>query len=479
MMTRLLLCALFVLAAGANAQPPARPNVLLIVSDDQRPDTIRALGNPYIDTPNLDRLVQSGTAFPRALVPIPHCTPSRAEIMTGASTFRNRSAPLGRVMDPRMVFWGSTMQQAGYQTWYSGKWMNDGSPKTRGYQETSALFSSGGGGGREKQTYPRSHNGQLVTGYTGWTFKTDDGRVELEKGIGLTPITDRHIADGAIALLQRRSDRPFFLHVNFTAPHDPLHLPPGYEQKYAAAGIPLPPNFLREHPFNHGNAGGRDEQMLPVPRDPLEVKRELAAYYAVISHLDEQIGRILGALQAAGKERDTLVIFTSDHGLALGSHGLTGKTNMYEHTVGVPLIMSGPGVPRNQRLAAQTYLRDLYPTVCDLIGARIPDTVEGRSLVPVLRGQVKEIHPEVYGYWHRTDVEAEVPLQRMIRTDRWKLIFYSHLNRYQLFDLANDPHELKDLSRDSRHQSTQDELRGKLEAWFTPRIKAYQAAASQ
>ena len=475
-----LFALLFIAAAGgAPAQSTSRPNVLLIVSDDQRPDTIAALGNPYIETPNLDRLVRSGTAFLRALVAIPHCTPSRAEIMTGASIFQNRSSPLGKIMDPKMVFWGSTMQKAGYQTWYSGKWMNDGSPKTRGYEETSGLYSAGGAGGREKLTYPTSHNGQAVTGYTGWTFKTNDGAVELEKGVGLTPITDRHIADGAIAFLQRQTTQPFFLHVNFTAPHDPLHIPPGYEQKYQAAGMPLPPNFQPEHPFDHGNAGQRDEQMLPVPRDPFEVKRELAAYYAVISHMDEQVGRILAALQAAGKEQNTLVIFTSDHGLAIGSHGLMGKTNMYEHTIGVPLVMRGPDVPRNHRLSAQACLRDLYPTVCDMIGITIPNTVEGRSLLPLLRGQAKEVHPEVYGYWHRPGLKAELPVQRMIRTDRWKLIFYSHLNRYQLFDLASDPYELKDLSRDPQHQSTQDELRGKLHAWFTPRIKAYHATASQ
>ncbi len=469
-----ILLVLAALASSGRAQPQPLPNILLIVADDQRPDTIHALGNTYIDTPNLDRLVAAGSSFTRAIAPNPHCTPSRAEIMTGASGFTNQSPPFGRAMKPELVLWANTMRKAGYQAWYSGKWMNDGSPKTRGYEETRGLFS-GGGGGSIKFTYPNSHNGRPVTGYTGWTFKADGGKPELEKGIGLTPTTDRHIADGAIEFINRRSAKPFFLHVNFTAPHDPLHIPPGYEKKYDPATIPLPANYLPEHPFDHGTAAGRDEKMLPIPRKPMEVKGEIAAYYAVISHMDEQIGRIMEALRAAGQDRNTVIIFTADHGLAMGSHGLMGKQSMYEHTIGVPLIMAGPGIPQNQRVAAQTYLRDLYPTVCDLVGIPIPATVEGRSLGPVLTGLTREIYPEVYAYWHNPDDRGPLPVERMVRTDRWKLIFYSHLNRYQLFDLTNDPNELKDLSASPEHQNLMAGLRRKMSDWFTPRIEPYLA----
>jgi arylsulfatase A-like enzyme len=472
-----LFLAVLVFARAAEVRPS--PNVLLIVTDDQRPDTIRALGNPYIETPNLDRLVNAGTSFSRAIAANPHCTPSRAEIMTGATGFRNRSQPFGKAMDPKLVLWADAMRKAGYRTWYSGKWMNDGSPRTRGYEETSGLFSSGGAGSgeRAKFTHPLAHNGRPATGYTGWTFKTNDGKPELEKGVGLTPTTDRHIADGAIELIQRGPGKPFFLHVNFTAPHDPLHFPPGYETKYDPTGMPLPANFLSEHPFDHGNAGGRDERMLPLPRTALEVKGEIAAYYALISHMDEQVGRMMEALRATAQDQNTIVIFTSDHGLAMGSHGLMGKQNMYDHTIGVPLVMAGPGVPKNRRSAAQTYLRDLYPTVCELAGIAIPDTVEGRSLVPVLSGRAREIYPEIYAYWHRADYSASLPIQRMVRTERWKLIYYSHLNRYQLFDLDTDPHELRDLSSIAENQTVMAELRRKLEAWFGPRIEPFNAAS--
>jgi arylsulfatase A-like enzyme len=446
---------------GADAHSP--PNILLIVSDDQRPDTIHALGNSVIATPHLDQLVRDGAAFTRAIAANPHCVPSRAEIMTGATGFRNGSPPFGRAIRPGMVLLANVLRGAGYHTWYSGKWMNDGSPKTRGYEETSGLFSAGGSGGAGL-TLPTAHNGRPVTGYTGWTFKTNEGRPELAKSIGLTGTTDRHIADGAIALIRRRATQPFFLHVNFTAPHDPLHLPPGHEKKYDPAKMPLPANFAPEHPFDHGNAGQRDELLLPVPRTPEAVKAEIAAYYAVISNLDEQIGRVLAALRETGQAENTVVIFTSDHGLALGSHGLMGKQNMYEHTIGVPLVFAGPGMPRGRRFDAHCYLRDLYPTICELARATIPGTVESKSLVPVLAGRTNELYPELYAYWGRET--GLVPTQQMIRTARWKLIHYVHLHRYQLFDLEHDPHELRDLSAAPEHERTRLDLERKLAAWF-------------
>src|SRR5262249_55409521 len=149
-------------------------------------------------------------------------------------------------------------------------------------------------------------------------------------------------ADAAIGFLRRKQDNPFFLHVCFTAPHDPLIMPPGFEGKYDPARLPLPQNFLPRHPFDHGNLEGRDELLWPFPRTPDDVRGELASYYAVISHMDAQIGRILAALDETRLAENTIVIFSSDQGLSIGSHGLRGKQNMYEHTVGVPLVLRGP-----------------------------------------------------------------------------------------------------------------------------------------
>jgi arylsulfatase A-like enzyme len=131
---------------------------------------------------------------------------------------------------------------------------------------------------------------------------------------------------------------------------------------------------------------------------------------------------------------------------------------MYEHTLGVPLIFSGPGIPKSRRAAAQCYLRDLFPTTCELAGVKIPETVQGKSLVPVLTGKADSVYPHLIGYFTDT--------QRAIRTDRWKLIWYPKLERQQLFDLATDPNELKDLAAEPRYSATRDDLRAKLEAWL-------------
>jgi arylsulfatase A-like enzyme len=438
-------------AVEGYASGGVRPNVLLLVSDDQRPDTIAALGNRHIRTPTLDQLVARGTAFLRATCANPICTPSRAEIMTGCSGFRNGVLDFGDTIRPGTPRWAETMRTAGYRTFYVGKWHNDGRPRDHGYDQSRGLFFSGG---PKRLTYPTDHAGRAVTGYTRWVFQSDDGTIYPEKGVGLTPEISDHIAAAAIDLIKQTKSRPFFLHVNFTAPHDPLLLPPRFETAYDPQAIPLPPNFLEQHPFDHGNLRGRDEKLWPWPRTEQDVRSELAAYYAVIAHMDQQIGRILTALEDAGEREETLVIFTSDHGLAIGSHGLRGKQNMYDHTIGVPLIFAGPGVPGGTKNRAQCYLRDLFPTVCDLVGVAWPESVEGRSLAPVIRGKQESIYPAVFGYFRNS--------QRMIRTDRWKLIHYPSIGRYQLFDLMTDPNELHDVSGDGRHKNRFEQLQARL-----------------
>ncbi len=434
--------------------PVRRPNVLLVVTDDQRPDTIHALGNRMIETPTLDRLVQRGTVFTRAVSANPICTPSRAEIMTGCSGFRNGVLDFGRTIRPELTTLAQAMHGAGYHTWYVGKWHNDGKPIDRGYESTRGLFHGGGGRWWTDRT---DFNGRPVTGYRGWVFQTDDGTKEPEKGIGLTPDISSRFADAAIEYIESADDRPFFLHLNFTAPHDPLLMPTGLAGRYAPDSMPVPPNFLPEHPFDHGNLRGRDEQLLPWPRTRRSVQEELGVYYAVISDMDRQLGRVIEALARSGLTDRTQVIFTSDHGLAIGSHGLRGKQNMYDHTVGVPLIAAGPGIPEGRKCNAQVYLRDLYPTVCEWTHIETPSTVEGASLVPLLDGRRKSVHSRVFCYFR--------DCQRMMRTDRWKLIYYPKIDRFQLFDLQEDPWEMHDLSDTASAHSTLVRLKADLQDW--------------
>jgi arylsulfatase A-like enzyme len=432
-----------------------RPNVVFLLADDQRPDTIHALGNDLIHTPSLDRLVREGTTFTRAITAIPICVASRAEIMTGRDGLRNDKPDFGFSPAEGVKHWAEVMRDAGYETCYTGKWHTPGRPSDHGYLRAEGLYA--GGGVKLPLTCPVDWKGMEVTGYRGWVFQTGDRTLFPERGVGLTPDISELFADAAIRFLAEQRDRPFFLHVNFTAPHDPLLMPQGYDGRYDAAKMPLPANFLPEHPFDHGNFKGRDELLFHWPRTPEETRGELAVYYAVITHLDAQVGRIIDALEQTGQLANTLVIYSSDHGLAIGSHGLRGKQNMYEHSVGVPLILRGPGVAADRRTNAQCYLRDLFPTVCDLAGIEAPETVDGRSLKPVLTGERQEVYNEVFAHFRDS--------QRMIRTAEWKYVVYPQAGREQLFHITEDPDELRDLAVEVQHMDVLNELRARLMTW--------------
>lgn len=442
--------------ASVAAPEPTRPNILLLVADDQRPDTIRALGNPAIETPALDRLVAEGTSFTRAVCAYPLCYPSRAEILTGTTVFRNGVHLRGR-LDADAVVLPGLLRMGGYRTCHVGKWHVAGTPRDRGYESVEGMFAPG----KVPPEKQFDGKGREVTGYRGWMFYDGNGRPMPEKGVGLTPGISAELADAAIRFIRggEGNGRPFFLHVNFTAPHDPLLVPPGFLGRYDPARMPAPKNFLPEHPFDHGNLRGRDELLWPWPRTELDVREELALYYAVISHLDQQVGRIVGALEAAGQKEGTIVIFTSDNGLAIGSHGLRGKQNAYEHSMGVPLIFRGPGIRADVRNEAQCYLRDLFPTICELANVSVPEDLPSASLVPNLRGEKGSARGFVVGYFRDA--------QRMIRTDRWKLIRYPAIGREQLFDIQADPQEVRDLSADPAQAGLIARLRGDLDAWMS------------
>lgn len=443
---------------GNVAAADNRPNILLIVSDDQRPDTIAAFGNAIIRTPILDSLVRRGTTFSRATCAYPLCVPSRAELLTGVVSFRNGVHPPRNKANLDRPTLPSVLAEAGYETWHVGKWMIAGLPWTRGFTDTLGYFASS----KRPQEPQYDYRGRQVTGYLGWEFQT---RWQLRKpeGRGLTPDISEAFADAAIEFVERKSGKPFFLQVDFTAPHDPLLLPTGYEEAYDPEEIPLPGNFAAEHPFDHGNLNGRDELISPAPRSAESVQRDIAAYYAIIEHMDSQIGRILNALEKSGQSKNTIVIFSSDHGLALGSHGLMGKQNMYEHTINVPLIFAGPEIPAGETKQTQCYLRDLVPTIYELAGVERQLSLDAKSLLPVIRGESHELYPFIIGYY--------ADAQRMIRDERYKYVWYPAANREQLFDLAADPLELNSLdptvlAQDPALAETKARLREHLIEWL-------------
>jgi arylsulfatase A-like enzyme len=444
---------LYSTAAGAP------PNILFLLADDMRPDCIAALGNDKIETPNLDRLVERGMTFTRATCSYPICVVSRSEMLTGRHGWENGVMGFrGNKFQPDITYWAEALRDGGYETWHVGKWHVSGRPSTRGYSDVAGLFGSGGGSFWKDQT---DWKGFPITGYRGWIFQTDDGKTKFpEMGVGITPDISKKFADAAISLIEKNPEAPWFCHVNFTAPHDPLFIPPGLEGKYENENMPLPDNYLSVHPFDHGNFDGRDEALLPWPRTREAVQDLLRVYYSVIDDMDAQIGRILDAVEKSGELDNTIVIFTSDHGMGCGSHGLRGKQNMYEHTINVPFVAAGPGIKKGARTDAQIYLRELYPTTCELAGVKTPASVTATSFAPVLRSEAESHQEDIYGYF--TDS------QRMIRTgDGWKLAYYPHIDRWQLFDLNTDPLEKNDLSSsgDPAHLKRKNALKVKLEAW--------------
>jgi arylsulfatase A-like enzyme len=246
-------------------------------------------------------------------------------------------------------------------------------------------------------------------------------------------------ADAAIEFLHSDDARkPFFAYVAFTAPHDPRQPPQAYREMYYRDLPPLPPNFLPQLPFDNGAMrGGRDENLGAWPRTEAMIRDQLAEYYGLITHMDEQIGRILAALEQSGHADHTIIIFAADNGLALGSHGLLGKQSVYEHSMHVPLVFAGPGIPRGKSTRAFTYLLDVFPTLCDVTGITPPSGLEGESLRPLWEGKKARVRDSVFLPY--------LEIQRAVRDERWKLIAYPKIGHLQLFDLQKDPHETTNL----------------------------------
>ena len=441
----------------------AKPNILFFFTDDQRFDTIRALGNEQIITPTLDALVESGTSFTNAYImggSCPAvCMPSRAMLMTGRGLFSIQGQ--GQGVPEEHALLGETLRGAGYETFGTGKWHN-------GPQAYARSFSAGGEifyGGMDDHWNVPACNFDPAGEYKQRIQQTIDFhaqtvRQKVADHIRAGKHSSELFADATIDFLQKyKGDDPFFAYVSFMAPHDPRTMPQEYLEMYDPEEIELPASFLPEHPFDNGEMRIRDEVLAEFPRTPEEIKRHIAAYYAMITHADAQMGRVLEALRESGHGEDTIVVFAGDNGLAVGRHGLMGKQNMYEHSMHVPLVMSGPGVPQGEKRDALCYLIDIFPTLCDLTSTKIPDSVEGKSLLPAMQDGNEKIRDHLlFAYRH---------LQRSVRDGRHKLIEYvvDGKRTTQLFDLEEDPDELNDLAGDSGHAEKLAELRRTLRRW--------------
>ncbi|NIA15498.1 MAG: sulfatase-like hydrolase/transferase [Nitrospiraceae bacterium] len=445
-------------AAGLMIQtalgPPAhaggggkRPNILFLFTDDQRFDAVRALNNPEVHTPHMDRLVKQGVAFTHAHIMGSQsgavCMPSRAMLMSGRDAFHlekdGQSIPAGDVTLPEQL------RKHGYVTFGTGKWHNGRASYARSFSAGANIFFGGMSNHLKVPVHDFDPSG-----------KYDKSRQYVAK-----KFSSELFSDSAIAFLSEHDgQRPFFAYVSYTAPHDPRMAPKEYADLYPPEKVSLPPNFMPEHPFDNGELRIRDEELAPFPRTPAVVKEHIGAYYAMITHLDAQIGRVLETLEAKGLAEDTIIIFAGDNGLAVGQHGLMGKQNLYEHSVRVPLVFSGPGLPKGEKRDALCYLHDVYPTICGLVGVPTPDSVESKSLVPLIDDAKAKGRGSLAGSYRS--------VQRMVRDERWKLICYNVKGQQtqQLFDVRNDPWETNNLAGDPDQAERVAAMTALLKEWM-------------
>jgi len=439
---------------GFAAQAAPRPNVLFLFADDYCYDAIRALGQTDIETPNLDRLVARGMTFTRAYNMGSWsgavCVASRTMLITGRSVWDAQRIYNATDKERQAgVLWPQLMEKAGYDTNFTGKWHIQ-TDAAKVFQ--TARHIRGG----MPRTVEASYNRPLAGQPDAWSpYDTSLGGF-WEGGKHWSEVVADDCVD-YLALAKGRSN-PFFMYIAFNAPHDPRQAPKEFVDKYPVSRMKLPANFLPEYPFKDAIGCGkelRDEKLGPFPRTEHAVKVHRGEYYALITHLDAQIGRILQALEDSGKADNTWIFFTADHGLAVGQHGLFGKQNMYDHSVRVPFIVAGPGVAQGQKMDAPIYLQDAMATSLELAGAAKPEHVWFKSLLPMLTGKTKRsAYDAVYGGY--------LELQRAITADGFKLILYPKAAKARLYDLREDPLEMTDLASEAGHAATVKKLFSRL-----------------
>lgn len=436
---------------GGSSFAAEKPNILFIFADDLAYDCVGAHGNQEVQTPHLDDIAKDGVVFTHAYnMGGWHgavCVASRTMLNTGRFLWRAKQAEtdIQRKYVAQKKMWSQIMEANGYQTFMTGKWHVKA--KAEAIFQTAAHVR----GGMPKQT-PQGYNRPLGPDDKTWQPWDPKFGGFWEGGKHWSEV----VADDAEDFLQvaAKTPEPFFMYIAFNAPHDPRQAPREFVERYPLEKISVPQPFIEDYPYQIGCNRIRDEKLAPFPRTEYAVKVNRQEYYAIITHMDEQIGRIMSALQKTGQADNTYVIFTADHGLGCGHHGLMGKQNMYDHSVRVPFFITGPNIPASQRNAASIYLQDAMATTLELAGIAKPKHVEFRSVLPLIRGEQDQHYQSIYG--------AYVNYQRMITRDGYKLIVYPQIGKRRLFHIAKDPLELHDLIADPTQQDRVADLMQQL-----------------
>ncbi len=428
-----------------------------------RGSAMQFLGHENVLTPNIDRLAQESTTFTNAYImggtSGAVSMPSRAMLYSGKylHTLENKG---GRIPAEHTTI-GEVLHQNNYTTYHTGKWHNGTEVFNRCFSGGEAIYFDGMADHwnvplhhyHEAGDYKRNNRPVVKTPFSSneITYERGDYILSGQHSVDI-------FSDVAIEFIEQHSsdDKPFFLSVAYMSPHDPRTTYEEYFSKFEANNMELPVNYLPEHPFDNGELRIRDENLLPFPRTEEGVKGQIADYYAMINHMDAGAGRVIEALKEQGLYDNTIIIFAADNGLAVGQHGLLGKQNMYEHSIKVPLMIKGiDGSTDGESRQEQCLLIDIFPTICEYIGAECPQSVDGVSLMPILESDESTREYLYFGY---------VDKQRAVSDGEWKLIEYNvdDVRTTQLFNIKSDPYELHDLSKDKKQAKRVEKLRKQM-----------------
>ena len=435
--------------AALRAARGRPPNFVLLVTDDQRWDTIGALGNPIIQTPHLDRLCREGVTFVNHFVTTSICMVSRASMFLGQYLSTHGINEFDAQMTPEAFrrSYPGLFRAAGYRMGFIGKWGLDRKPLPE-----------------DQFDYWRGFAGQ------GTYFP------EGSRGPHSTALMGRQ----AIEFLRQSAGRqPFFLQVSFKAPHvqdeDPRQFlyDPADAALYRDVTFPPPrtadTRFLSALPIEVHRSEGRRRWAIRFSTPEL-YQESLRGYYRLISGVDRVVGEICGALADLGLERDTVIVFTSDNGFYLGEHGLAGKWLMHEPSIRTPMIVYDPRVPGKARGLRRPEIAlniDLAPTLLALAGLEIPRTMQGRSLAPLLDPAARPAWRKDFFYEHTFTARGWIPRVEGVRTERWKYTRYLDTAPLfeELYDLEADPHEERNRARDPSLHSVREKMRARYAVW--------------
>jgi choline-sulfatase len=449
-------------------------NLLVIMSDEHNPRITGYAGHPIVSTPNLDALARRGTVFRRAYTTSPVCVPARAGFAAGKYIHQIGYWDNADAYDGRVPSWHHLLRDRGHRVVSIGKLHFRQPGEDHGFSEEQIpmhiLEGKGDLMGLVREDLPRRGSAAKMARYA---------------GPGETAYTfyDREIASRAVIWLReearRYRDRPWVLFVSFVAPHFPLTAPPEHFYRYASLNLPLPKLYQREertrHPYldDYRSSFCYDDYF----ESEAQVRRALAGYLGLVSYVDENIGRVLAALEDIGGLDETTLLYTSDHGDNLGARGLWGKSTMYEEIAGVPCIAAGPDIPAGQVVDTPVSHVDFFPTLVEGAGhsfASVRDEHPGVSLYRIAAGERPDrtVLSEYHGMGSTTGAFA-------VWVDAWKYVHYAGYPP-QLYNLDRDPEEILDIAGDPAHAHVVARCQQKLFALCDPiavdrRAKARQA----